>query len=154
MVTVRNHNGERLMSAWKTITVGLLLSCASATAPAAGLGSLKGAIGGSDAGSLLSSNAGNAAGIVQFCIKNKYLGEDVAGTVKDRLLGKLSLGGGAEAASQPADDEGYANGLKGLLSTQDGKSLDLSDRSDKLKEKLTEKACDVVLDQAKGMLGG
>ena len=69
------------MSAWKTITVGLLLSCASAAAPAAGLGSLKGAIGGTDAASLLSSNAGNAAGIVQFCIKNKYLGEDVAGTV-------------------------------------------------------------------------
>ena len=142
------------MSAWQTITAGLLLSCAAAAAPAAGLGSLKGAIGGTDAGSLLSSNAGNAAGIVQFCIKNKYLGNDDAGTVKDRLLGKLSLGEGAEAAPQPADDEGYANGLKGLLSTKDGKSLDLSDRSDMLKEKLTEKACDVVLDQAKGMLGG
>lgn len=142
------------MSTWHTFTLGLLLSCTAATAAASGVGSLKGAISGTDAGSLLSSNAGNVAGIVQFCIKNKYLGDNAAGAVKDRLLGKLSLGGNAETAPEPEDDEGYANGLKGLLSTRDGKSLDLSDRSDKLKEKFTEKACGVVLDQAKGMLGG
>ncbi len=143
------------MSARHLIVTTLLLAAAT-TASAIDLGSLKSAVGGADAGSLLSSNSGNVAGIVQFCVKNNVLGDDAVASVKDKLLGKFSLGGeDTPTPTEPSEDDvGYANGLKGLLSTKDGNSIDLSDRSDSLKEKLTEKACDVVLDQAKSLIGG
>jgi len=62
--------------------------------------------GGMDLSSMSSGSAGNAAGILQFCISNNYLTANAAGSMKDRLVSKI---GGADAAHQ---DTGYADGAK------------------------------------------
>ncbi len=124
--------------------VVLLAMCASASAQ--DLGSLKGMAGDSGMTSMVSDNAGNAAGVIQFCIKNNYLSGDVASTMKDKLLGKV--GASEESADDNAD---YANGAKGLLSTGNGNTMDLANAGG-LKKSLTKKACESVLENAKSFL--
>lgn len=118
------------------------------------LGALKGAAGGMDVSSLASGSAGNAAGVIEYCMKNNFLGGDASG-VKDKLMGKL---GGEEKAKQ---DPGYLDGAKGMLTGGDGKSTDLSSLGGgggaggalgDMKGKVTEKACAAVLDHAKSLL--
>jgi hypothetical protein len=119
------------------------------------LGALKGAAGGMDVSSLASGSAGNAAGVIEYCMKNNFLGGD-ASSVKDQLVGKL---GGEEKAKQ---DPGYLDGAKGMLTGGDGKSTDLAslggggggagDALGDMKGKVTEKACSAVLDHAKSLL--
>jgi hypothetical protein len=104
-------------------------------------GSAGGMLGGLGLPSVSGSTAGNAAGVVQYCIKNKYLGGGASG-VKDSLLRKAGLGGKEEK------DPGYQSGLAGMLSGSDGKSFDMS----KIQSSLKEKACDYVLDNAKSLL--
>ena len=99
-----------------------------------------------DLSSAASGNLGNAAGIVEFCIKNNYLSGDAASSVKDKLMGKL--GGDSESDT---DKAGYADGAKGLLKTGDGGSFDLAQLGG-LKKSVTEKACSSVLDHAKSFL--
>ncbi|VVE68807.1 hypothetical protein PAN31117_03068 [Pandoraea anapnoica] len=114
-------------------------------------GGLAGSLGGlasGGGGSLTSSSIGNATGVLQFCIKNNYLGGanlNSATDVKDKLLGKIGTQSGSPAASP-----GYLDGAKGLLSSPDGKTVDLNGGG--LKEQLTRKVCDKVLDQAKSFL--
>ncbi len=113
-------------------------------------GALKGVSGG-DASSLMSANTGNVVGIVEFCVKNNYLGGGASG-IKDQLMGKL---GGEDESDQ--DKTGFADGAKGLLNTSDGKTVDLSEAGGAadiggMKTKLTKKACSAVLDQAKSLL--
>jgi hypothetical protein len=105
-------------------------------------------LGGGDSGlsSLTSGSLSNATGVIEFCIRNNYLGGDAATSMKDKLLGKL---GGAETPKE--EDPSYADGLKGLIKTGDGKSVDLSENKG-LKAKITEKACATVLEQAKSFL--
>jgi hypothetical protein len=140
-----------------TITVAV---CATVSANAAGLmDSLKGAasekLGGGSAsnssGSLLGglglpsiggNTANNAAGVLQYCIKNNYLSGSGAEGVKDSLLSKVGLGG------KEKQDSGYRNGAKGILSGSDGSSFDLG----KVKSNVKEKACDYVLNNAKSLL--
>lgn len=134
----------------KTVLAGIALAAAlsATTASPVQLDSLKGMMGG---GSLTSGSASNAAGILQYCMTNNYLGGDSgAAGVKDKLLG--SLGGGDQkaasndasgsstnallgklggksstpAATAPSQDKGYLDGAKGLLKSSDGKTLDLS----------------------------
>jgi hypothetical protein len=138
----------------KTRIVGLALGLAIAsTATYAGqldkLGGLAGGLGG---GSLTSGSTSNAAGIIQYCINNNYLGGDSgASGVKDKLLGSLSgdqnasntdaggssgsnllgsLGGKSKksstTAADPTKDAGYLSGAKGLLTTKDNKTVDLA----------------------------
>lgn len=103
---------------------------------------------GSGLGSLLGSSlptiggdtAGNAAGVLEYCIKRKYLSGDAVASVKDKLLAKYGL---AES-TQTEQDSGYQSGLKGLLQGQGGQSFNLDAVSGKLKDK----ACDYVLDNA------
>jgi hypothetical protein len=116
------------------------------------LGALKNAGGGGlDVSSLASGSAGNAAGIIEYCMKNNFLGGDASG-VKDQLIGKL---GGEDKAKE---DPGYLEGAKGMLTGGDGKSTDLSSLGGgggalgDMKGKLTEKACSAVLDHAKSLL--
>lgn len=125
----------------------LALFLASPLATAQDLGALKGLAGESPGSSLLPGSAGNAAGILEFCIKNKYLSADAATTMKDKLLAKTGI---PEPGN--ADDDGYGDGAKGLLTSPDGKTIDLSTGGDRLKEKMTEKACDSVLDHAGSLL--
>lgn len=109
-------------------------------------GSLKNASGGFDPATLASGSASNAAGIISFCVKNNYLGSDAGGTMKERLMGKIGL-----AEQEPESDSGYLDGLKGLLKTGDGESVDLSRFGD-MKKSLTRKACAAVLNNAKSLL--
>jgi hypothetical protein len=144
----------------KTLLAGITLATAFAATPAAAvqLDSLKGMMGGGGS-SLASGSMGNAAGIIQYCMSNNYLGgESGAAGVKDQLLGKLG-GQSAQATPAPTQDKGYLDGAKGLLKSSDGKTLDLSGGGSSpagtgdLKAQLTRKACDAVLKQGKKMVG-
>lgn len=107
------------------------------------MGSLKGLAGGLDPSSLASGSAGNAAGVIEYCMKNNFLGGG-AGGVKDQLMGKVNAGGESDKAD-------YADGAKGLLKTGDGKSVDIG-KIGGMKESVTKKACASVLDHAKSLL--
>jgi len=87
-----------------------------------------------------SSTIGNAAGVLQYCVKNNYLSADAASGVKDKLMGMIT--------GQKQQQTGYANGAKGLLMGDDGKSLNLKGISGKLKTK----ACDYVLKNASSLV--
>ncbi|MDB5730278.1 MAG: hypothetical protein JWQ03_173 [Variovorax sp.] len=83
---------------------------------------------------------GNAAGVLQYCIKNNYLSADAAGGIKDRLLGMVT--------GNKAQQTGFANGNKGLLQGSDGASFNLRNVGAQLKTR----ACDYVLDHAKSLV--
>ncbi len=87
-----------------------------------------------------SSTLGNAAGVIQYCVKNNYLNAASANSVKDKLL---SMVGG-----QKPQQSGFSNGAKGVLQGENGKSLNMKNLSSKLKEK----ACDYVLKNATSLL--
>lgn len=129
-------------------------SAVESSAGSSGLGGMLGAgaggAGGSSALSALglgglasSGTASNAAGVITYCMKNNYLNANKAAQVKDQLLGKLGLG-----QKEEPKDQGYQNGLLGMVTGSDGKSFSL----DKVKGNLKEKACDFVLDNAKSLL--
>ncbi|MEG0445667.1 MAG: DUF2501 domain-containing protein, partial [Comamonas sp.] len=90
-----------------------------------------------------SATASNAAGVITYCMKNNYLNADKAAQVKDQLLGKLGLG-----QKEEPKDQGYKNGLMGMVTGSNGQTFSL----DKIKSNLKEKACDYVLDNAKSLL--
>jgi hypothetical protein len=108
-----------------------------------GLGSLGGLGSGLSLQSLTSGSIGNVAGVLEFCIRNNYLGGGNASSVKNSLMGKLP--GGASSS-----DRGYINGAKGILNSSDGKQFDLSGGG--LKEQVTKQICDKILAQGKSML--
>jgi len=128
------------------VSIGVLLAGATGAGIAQGqnLDMLKGLAGGASGGlgSMTSGSLGNAAGVLEFCVKNNYIGGD-ASAVKDQLMRKIPGG-------QPASDAGYVSGAKGLLTGSDGKTVDLSGGG--LKQEMTKKACDVVLKQGKSMI--
>jgi len=128
-----------------------LLAGMALAVQAQSLDSLKGLAGGATGGSglgslgsLSSGSMGNAAGIIEYCLKNKYLSGSGVSQVKDGLLGKMP--GGQPAAQQ---DSGYLDGAKGLLTGSDGKKTDLTSG---LTEPIKKQACDIVLKQAQSML--
>ena len=111
-------------------------------AAAGGLGSLGGLGSGLSLQSLTSGSTGNVAGVLEFCIKNNYLGGS-ASSVKDGLMSKLP--GGSSSS-----DSGYTDGAKGILNSGDGKQVDLSGGG--LKEQITKQVCDKILAQGKSLL--
>ncbi|MDM0058774.1 DUF2501 domain-containing protein [Variovorax fucosicus] len=119
--------------------LALLAAGASSTAHANLLGDLKSQAGNYAMPAVGASTIGNAAGVLQYCVKNNYLGSDAA-SVKDKLLSKIT--------GQKQQQAGYANGAKGLLQGGDGKSLNLKAVSGKLKTK----ACDYVLKNASSLV--
>jgi hypothetical protein len=122
----------------------LVLLGALSGAQAQGLDMLKGLAGGSaGASSMASGSVGNAAGVLEYCLKNNYLSGAGASSVKDQLMSKIPGG-------KPASDTGYVDGSQGILTSTDGKKLDLTGGG--LKAELTKKACDFVLNQAKSMI--
>jgi len=125
------------------LIVAAAVAGACATAAAQDMVSLKGLAGGLDPSKLASGSAGNAAGVVEYCMKNNFLGGDAAG-VKDQLMSKVSGGGETEKTD-------YADGAKGLLKTGDGKSVDIAQLGS-MKQSVTKKACASVLDHAKSLL--
>ncbi|CAJ0849651.1 DUF2501 domain-containing protein [Ralstonia flatus] len=124
--------------------LGELIKGATQGTSQGGTGSLGniGSLGGLPSlGSLTSGSTGNVAGVLEFCMRNNYLGgaTDVA-SVKDKLLGKLS--------GAPAANPGYTDGTKGILTGADGNTFDLST----LKSQITRQACDKILAQGKSLL--
>lgn len=119
----------------------------SGSAPAApsqsagGLGALSGLGDQFSLPAMGSASAGNVAGVLTFCMKNNYLGNNGVAGIKDKLLGKL--GGQKEAVVDP----GYADGVKGIIGGGNNK-LDLSN----MRQQITDKACEKVLEYGKSML--
>jgi Protein of unknown function (DUF2501) len=104
-----------------------------------------GALGG--AGGLPSvgqAGASNTAGVLQYCIQNKYLGSGGASSIKDSLMGKVTGSG------KGANDSGFQEGSQGLLHTGNGQSFGLG--GDGIKAQITKKVCDQVLQHAKSLL--
>lgn len=131
-----------------TFGIGIALAVACATgARGGGLPDL----GGGSMTDLASGSAGNAAGVIEFCIKNNYLGGDAATSMKDKLMGKAGIGADSK-------DEDFSNGANGIVKTGDGKSVDLGSLGGgmggvgDMKAKLTKQACAAVLDHAKSLL--
>ncbi|ACD20607.1 MULTISPECIES: YjjA family protein [Paraburkholderia] len=122
--------------------LGNLLNQGGNGAAAGGLGSLGGLGSGLSLQSLTSGSTGNVAGVLEFCIKNNYLGGG-ASSVKDGLMSKLP--GGSSSS-----DSGYTDGAKGILNSGDGKQVDLSGGG--LKEQITKQVCDKILAQGKSLL--
>ena len=113
---------------------------------AASANSQGGSAGGSSVGNLGfkmpaigSSTMGNVAGVLQYCVKNNYLGGD-ATSVKDKLLAKIT--------GQKPQETGFASGAKGLLKGGDGQTLNFKILSSKVKTK----ACDYVLKNATSLI--
>jgi len=91
----------------------------------------------------------NAAGILQYCAKNKLASVTNAENVKNQVMEKLGLS--TPAAQQ--QDTNYLDGLQGLLNTKEGEQLSLSNIGNSpLAEKVKTKACDIVLKQGIGFL--
>ncbi|WP_329740500.1 DUF2501 domain-containing protein [Dyella sp. A6] len=132
----------------------VILALAGGVAQAQNLGSLTSKLGGSSLGNLLpgsggSSSMGNVAGLLEYCVKNNYLGgSSGASSIAGKLLGKTQGG---------ASNNAFASGIQGILHGKNGQSTNLNSigggNSD-LKSKLVTKACGVVLKQGKSFLGG
>lgn len=111
------------------------------------LSSLTGLLNGGDQ-ALSSSSMTNAAGILQYCVKNNVLSANGAEGVKDQLLSKLGI-----TSTENAKSQDYQQGLGGLLQTGEGKSLDLNSLgTSQITEKVKQKACDLVLKQGKSFI--
>lgn len=125
-----------------------LMAAAATPALALDLGDLKGVMGGGSSGTsaMQSGNLGNATGILEFCLKNKYLSGNSASSLKDQLMSKLGSTTGQPAQNDPS----YKTGEKGVLQTGSGSSVDLTGGG--AKAALTKQACDAILDQAKSFL--
>jgi hypothetical protein len=104
-----------------------------------GAGGLRGAAGGIP--SVGSASTGNLAGVLQYCIKNKYLGGNGASSVKDSLLGKVNGGTG---------NSEYQSGSNGQLQTGNGENYSLGGGG--IKQQVTNKVCDLVMQHAKSLL--
>lgn len=106
------------------------------------LSTLTGLLNGGDR-ALSSSNMNNAAGILQYCVKNNVLTENNVETVQNALLEKLGIADPSDAKSND-----YQQGLDGLLNTSNGETLDLNNLGvSQITEKVKKKACDLVLKQ-------
>lgn len=132
--------------------VALVLACS--TAGAQDLGKLGGMIPGG--GSMTSGSMGNVAGLLQYCMKNNYLGGDSgASGIQSQLMGKLGGGSASNSSSNSSgsgtsdmlgqltgskkkssdsmastgsgsNDPGYLSGAKGILQGNSGQSVDLN----------------------------
>ena len=105
-----------------------------------GMGNPAGALAGQ---SVTAGSTGNLTGILQYCVKNSFLGGAEASSVTDKLMGKL---GGSSAASS---DKGYQDGIKGVVTSTDGKQLDLSGVA--ATTGLSKQVCNQVFSQAKSL---
>ncbi|ENA1755186.1 DUF2501 domain-containing protein [Yersinia ruckeri] len=111
------------------------------------LSSLTGLLNGGDT-ALSAGTITNAAGILQYCVKNNVLSAKGTTAIKDRLISKLGI-----SSTENAKSQDYQDGLGGLLKTSEGKSLNLNDLgTSQITEKIKTKACDLVLKQGQTFL--
>ncbi|HEY1843336.1 MAG TPA: DUF2501 domain-containing protein [Buttiauxella sp.] len=108
------------------------------------LSSLTGLLNGGNQ-ALSSNSMTNAAGVMEYCAKNKLASVTSTENIKSQLMNKL----GVEDSTKAAEKPDYNQGLMGLLNTGKGQQLDLNTiGSSPLAEKVKTKACDLVLKQA------
>lgn len=105
-----------------------------------GVGGLGGLLPGQ---SLTSGSVGNVAGLLEFCIRNNYLGGKGVASVKDSLVGKLP-------GRSPRTDPDYDSGSRGILNSSDGGRFDLAGGG--FKKQVTKQICDQILAQGKSLL--
>ncbi len=98
----------------------------------------------------LSSNSmTNAAGVMQYCAKQKLASVTSTDNIKSQLMNKLGL----EDTQKQNQQQDYQQGLQGLLNTGNGQQLNLESLGNsQLAEKVKTKACDLVLKQGKQFL--
>ncbi|MDG0796072.1 DUF2501 domain-containing protein [Pectobacterium punjabense] len=112
-------------------------------ASSGGLSGLAGLLNGGNQ-TLSAGNMNNAAGILQYCLKQKLVSATNTENIKNQLLDKLGLSSQQEKQQQTD----YTQGLAGFLNTRDGKQLNLNNIGNTpLAEKVKTKACDLVLKQ-------
>jgi len=125
-------------------------SSSSTTSPqptGTSLGALAGLLNGGNQ-SLSSSTMTNATGVLQYCMKNNLVDNNVS-SVKDQLLGKLGL----TDTTKQQETTDYKQGLMGLLNTGNNQQVNLSSLGDTaMGKKVKTKACDLVLKQGKNFI--
>lgn len=93
---------------------------------------------------LRANTMANAAGVIEYCTKNKLSSMANAEKIKNQLVHKLGL-------THPQNStvkKDYTQGLSGLLNTHNGQQLDMNDLShSELAAEVKTKACDLVLKQ-------
>ncbi|KAA0509135.1 DUF2501 domain-containing protein [Enterobacter vonholyi] len=98
---------------------------------------------GNSSQSLSAGTMNNAAGILEYCAKQKLASVTDAQNVKNQVLGKLGL----DTQEQKANTN-YMDGIQGLLNAQNGQQLNLSTLGNSsLAKQVKTKACDLVLKQ-------
>ncbi|TKI02978.1 DUF2501 domain-containing protein [Martelella alba] len=119
----------------------------SAKNSAPSISSLTGLLNGGDK-ALSAGSMTNAAGILEYCVKNNVLSANGVSSIKDNVMKKLGISSPASANSQD-----YQQGLGGLLNTAKGGQLNLKSLgSTPLGEKVKTKACDLILKQSKNFI--
>jgi hypothetical protein len=109
------------------------------------LGQMGGLLGSGGAGALPrigSIGAGNAAGLLGYCVKNRLLGTGGGTSGAAGVLGRLT--GQQDVQSQP----GYAAGQAGQVQAPGGQALSL----DGLRGQVKNQVCNLVLNRAKAFL--
>ncbi|WP_201312500.1 DUF2501 domain-containing protein [Dyella sp. EPa41] len=95
--------------------VAIALSLACSAGGAQDLGKLGSMIPGG--GSMTSGSMGNVAGLLQYCVKNNYLGGDSgASGIQQQLMGKL--GGGSQSAAGNSEQGSSTSDMLGQLTGQ------------------------------------
>ncbi len=108
------------------------------------LGALTGLLNGGSQ-SLSAGTMTNAAGVLQYCVQNNIVDNNVS-SVKEQLLGKLGL----QDTQKQQETTDYKQGLMGLLNTGNNQQVNLKALGDTpMGKKVKTKACDLVLKQGK-----
>lgn len=95
--------------------------------------------------SLSANSMTNAAGVLQYCVQNNIVDNNVS-SVKDSLLSKLGLNN----TQKQQETTDYKQGLMGLLNTGSNQQVNLSSLGETpIGKKVKTKACDLVLKQGK-----
>lgn len=138
---MRQHRLEFILIACAAIATGPLYA---QSIPGLGSKSSGGGLSGLAGGasgllpSVSSTSAGNAAGVLSYCVKNKILGGAGATSALSGLLGQKGV----------KSSKGYAAGQRGDLITGEGNSFSLASAKGKVKSKM----CDLVLQHAHSFL--
>lgn len=103
---------------------------------------------GNSSQSLSAGTMNNAAGILEYCAKQKLASVTDAQNVKNQVLGKLGLD-----TQEQKQDTSYMDGIQGLLNAQNGQQLNLDTiGNSSLAKQVKTKACDLVLKQGKNFI--
>lgn len=112
------------------------------------LSSLTGLLNGNSQ-ALSADNMNNAAGIMEYCAKQKLTSVTDATNVKNQVLSKLGL----DTPTEQKADTSYMDGIQGLLNAQNGQQLNLTALGNtELGKQVKTKACDLVLKQGASFL--